>query len=66
MRRCHPSDGKEFAGADSFFLRVEQFIAQMEAFDQADHHAIATNLQRAPFGAFKTGRGLDDARRFYD
>jgi hypothetical protein len=29
---------------DSFLLRVEQFIAQMEALDQANHHAVFAGL----------------------
>ena len=57
------SDYDQLVRADAEFFRIEQFIPQMQAFDQADDHPIAADLQRAPFGTFQTCGRFDDARR---
>src|SRR5579862_3579613 len=56
VRRGHAADEEKFVRVDPFFLRIEQFSAQMEALDQANHHAIFADLQRAPFSTFQARR----------
>jgi len=41
-------------------------IAQVKAFDETNHDAVAADLQRAPFDAFQTRGRFRDARRFHD
>lgn len=65
MRGGHAADGKEFLDVDAAFFGVEKFIADVEAFDQADDHAVAADLESAPFGAFQAGGSLGYARGFH-
>ena len=44
VRRGHAADEKKLVGPNPLLLHIEQFLAQVNAFDQADHDAIASNL----------------------
>ena len=43
--RGHATDEKELFGVNPLLLRIEQFLAQVNAFDQADHDAVVPNLR---------------------
>jgi len=66
VRRGHAADGEQLARAHPFGCHIKEFVAQVDALDQADDDAVAADLQRAPLHAFQAGGRLRDARRFDD
>ena len=60
----HAAYEEEFVGVDTAFFGVEEFVANVDAFDDADNHAVVADVQGTPFGAFEAGGGFKDARRF--
>jgi len=65
VRRGHAADGEQFFSAHPFGCHVKQFVAEVDALDQADDDAVAADLQRAPFHTLQAGGRFRDARRFH-
>ena len=56
VRTGHAPDDVKTLAPDAQCFPIDQFVADVDAFHQTDDQPISTDLQRAPFRAFETGR----------
>src|SRR5450432_3820332 len=63
IRTRHAADDVKAFAPNPQRRRINQFVAYLHPLHQPDDQAISADLERAPLGAFETGRRLRDARR---